>query len=279
MAGLIAARPATGTGFVGIAPGARIYALAVTDSTGTATAHGIAAGIDAAVAAHAQIIDVAVTTSTPSEALANAVHEAIAAGSLIVAPAAADGQTQVAKAYPAAYPGVLSVTASGPDGVLPNSEALGASVGLTAPGNSVIGIGPGGGVYAGSGPSFATAFVAGAAALVASYRGAMPPAELLRRLEATAVHPGAALPTPGAGYGALDPFAALTTLLPNGLVTAAAIAPATPNRIALTRPPVPRARNAAFGVAAAAFVLVVIVVAAAAVVPRGRRRSWRPGHP
>lgn len=278
LAGLIAARPLAGTGFVGIAPGARIYSLSVTDATGAATAHDIAEGIDAAVAAHAQVIDVGVTTSTPSEALAKAVSKATAAGSLVVAPAAADGQTQAAKAYPAAYPGVLSVTASGPDGVLPNSEAIGAPIDLTAPGNSVIGIGPGGGVYIGSGPSFATAFAAGTAALVMSYLGALPPAELLQRLEATAVHPGNALPS--AGYGELDPFAALTTLLPAGVRfgTTAATAPATPNRITVVRPPAAEARNAAFVVAASSLMLVVVVVMVAAVVPRGCRRSWRPGH-
>lgn len=279
LAGLIAARPVTGNGFVGIAPGARIYSLSVTDNAGAATPHSIAQGIDAAVAAHAQIIDVAVVTSETSPALTKAVRKATAAGSLIVAPAAADGQTQAAKVYPAAYPGVLSVTAGGPDGVLPNSEAIGAPVGLTAPGNSVIGIGPGGGVYIGSGPSFATAFAAGTAALVVSYRGALRPAELLQRLEATAVHPGGALPTTGAGYGELDPLAALTTLLPDGVGfgTAAPTAPAAPTRIALVQTATPGARNAAFGVAAASLVLVAVVVMAAAVVRRGRRRSWRPG--
>ncbi|MFD8723549.1 S8 family serine peptidase [Streptomyces sp. NPDC059629] len=280
LAGLIAAKPAAGTGFVGIAPGAKIYSVAVTDSTGATTPDAIAAGIDAAIAAHAQVIDVAVATPTASAQLQTAVHNATKAGSLVVAPATTDKQSQPSQVFPAAYPDVLSVAASGSDGVLPDSEEIGAPVDLTAPGNGVIGVGPGGGEFTGNGPSFATAYAAGAAALVESYQGHLSPAELAHRLEATAVHPGEPVPAPGAGYGELDPYAALTTLLPDASGSSADHSlSAGSGRIAISRPPAPAARNSALGVAAASFALVVLVALAAVIIPRGRRRSWRSGEP
>lgn len=176
-----------------IAPRGRIYSLAVTDDTGAATAYGIVRGIDSAVRAHAQTIDVPVTTSTPRKALAKIVHKATGAP-LIVARPAADGQAQAADGYPAAYSGVLSVAADWPDEVHPDSEAIDALVDLTALGKSVLGIGPGGGVCTGSGPTSRPG-------RLHSSRGTRGPWYLPNAcsvLEATAVHPGIALPTTGA---------------------------------------------------------------------------------
>src|SRR5262249_18219449 len=87
LAGLIAAKSGTGSEFLGIAPQAHIYAVAVTDQSGATTPAAIARGIDAAVAAGAAVIDVGVPTSTDSAQLAEAVHRATAAGVLVVAPA------------------------------------------------------------------------------------------------------------------------------------------------------------------------------------------------
>lgn len=276
VAGLIAARPGTGNGFVGIAPGAHVYALAVTDDTGATSPGAIAAGIDAAVAAHARVIDVSVATTTGSAKLTQAVRHATAAGSLVVAPATADDQTQAAPVYPAACPGVLSVAATGSDGVLPGSEAIGAPVDLVAPGEGVTGVGPGGGDFTGTGAGYAAAYVAGAAALVDSYRGPLSPAALVQRLEATALHPGTALPSPAAGYGELDPLAAMSTLPPTPTAPAGHHAPPAA-RLTVARPPAPSTRDAALAVAAAGLAVVALVALTALTITRGRRRGWRPG--
>lgn len=280
VAGLIAAKPRSDTAFSGIAPQARIDALKVTDDTGAATAASIAAGIDAAVAAHARIIEVSVGTPKPSPQLKTSVKAALVAGALVIASATLDGQQQPARIYPAAYPQVLSVADAGPAGAVRDSAVVGAPPDLTAPGQNVVGIGPGGtGNFTGSGASYATAFAAGAAALVESYRGDLTPVQLAHRLETTAVHPGGDLPDPRAGYGAVDPYAAMTVVLPeeSGPVPR----PAGEPRTALRVPPPPgqSARHAGLATALGASLLTVVVVLIAMTVVRGRRRGWKPGGP
>jgi hypothetical protein len=221
VASVIAARADPATGFSGVAPGSHVYALAVTDHAGNATPATIAAGINAATAQGARIIDVSIATPTSSPELASAVRDAVSAGALVVAPATIDGQTQSAPVYPAAYPGVLSVIdVGGNGGMVPGGQSAdtppitGATVALAAPGDGIVGSGIGGGAFAASGASYAAAFVAGTAALVDSYRGNLAPADLIHLLDATAVHPGTTLPDPNLGYGVVDPYAALTTVLP-----------------------------------------------------------------
>jgi hypothetical protein len=278
VAGLIAAGPRGGTGAVGLDPAARIYSLAVTDATGATTPTALAHGITAALAAHAEVIDVSVVTTKPAAVLAHAVRAAIAAGALVVAPATADGQSQPGAVYPAAYPGVLSVAPTGASGALPSSERLGAPVDLVAPGDAVTGPGLSGGLFRGSGASYAAAYVAGAAALVDSYRGPAAPAALIHRLEATAVRPGTAVPDPGSGWGALDPYAAMSELLPEEAGASAAPGAAAPGHpITVAARPRHAARNAGVTVAAAALAVLLAVAAISATAIRGRRRGWRPG--
>ncbi|WP_176930755.1 S8 family serine peptidase [Actinacidiphila guanduensis] len=272
---------AAGKGFTGLAPATRLYALAVTDAAGNTAPDVIAAGINRAVAAGARIVLVSVVTPQPAAVLRAAVQRAIAAGALVVAPAMADGQTQQAPVYPAAYPGVLAVAASGKDSTMPAGPAQGAPVDLVAPGDSVVGPGVSGGDFTGTGASYAAAYVAATAALIDSYRGAMSPEALTHRLETTAVHPGTRMPDPGAGYGLVDPYAAMTTLLPeegDGLVPSAT-PPFSVRKHALTVPPPPRttSQTAGLAVGAAGLVLVALVAVSAVVLPRGRRRNWRPG--
>ncbi|WP_333769026.1 S8 family serine peptidase [Streptomyces sp. IBSBF 2435] len=270
VAGLIAGRAAA-TGFSGVAPRAHVLSLAVTDDQGATTPALIATGIDAAVAGGARVIDVSVPTATPSKALASAVKRAIAAGSLVVAPATFDGQSRAGLVYPAAYPGVLSVTDTPADGsaAASGTQVAGAPVDLAAPGDGVTGPGPGGGGFSADGPSYATAFVAGTAALVDAYRGPTSPARLIQRLEATAVHPAAALPDASLGYGTVDPQAAVSGVLSDRAASRHAAAGER-----LTLPP-PRHRTAgrtALLVAGGTFTVVVLVGLGALTATTRRRR-------
>lgn len=296
-AGLIAARPQPGSGFAGIAPAAHVLAVGVTDATGATDADALAAGIRAAADAGARVIDVTATASSTDPALDDAVAYAIGHGSLIVAPYLADGQSTPAPAYPAALPGVLSVADLAPGGALPADAqsaspqqpgATGATAGssssggaqasgvdLVAPGDDVVGLGPGGtGLFAAGGPSYAAAFVAGTAALVLSYRPQLTEAQLLYRLEETAYHPGTKLPDPDYGYGTVDPVNAVTQELPQEDPSFAPRAPQQPRETLVMPPPATsRAPREALAVAAgSAFVILVVSLGAAA---RRRARSRR----
>lgn len=268
VASLIALPAAEGAKVSGLAPGARILAVRGTDNAGTANAATIAGALDSAVSAGARIICVAAAITDADPGLKQAVDRAIAAGTLVVAAAGQDviktSDVSPGPYYPAAFPGVLAVTSIGPDGK-PDEKAAPVPGGLAAPGNLVVGKGPGGGAVVGAGPAFAAAQVAAAAALVRAYRPEISAADLARRLRDTAY--------PQAGVSVLDPFAALTSV-----ATAAGTTAAHREKVALA-PLVDRGptRRAALSVVAGVVVAVSLLGAAAVVVPRGRRRGWRAG--
>ncbi|MEU3560550.1 S8 family serine peptidase [Kitasatospora sp. NPDC006786] len=282
LAGLIAADQREGAGFAGLAPRARILAVPVTNDAGTPSADLLAQGITAAADRGARVIAVGVALPNGTDALAAAVRAARGKGALIVAPAAPDtvptdgsGTAKAVPAvYPAAYPEVLAVRDLAPGGALPDGPSavpVGGRVDLAAPGDAVTGPGPApGGYYTGAGPSFATAFVAGTAALVLGYRPDLTVDQLTQRLEATAYRS----PDPQYGHGTVDPVAAVTRLAAPG-------APAPPTAAAApTMPPVPPAGDAGHRaglIALSSLALVALVAAAGAVAPRARARGWRPG--
>ena len=279
LAGLIAARRQPGLGFAGIAPEARILAVAVTDDVGNTSADLLARGIRAAADGGARVIAVGVPVPGAGPELAAAVAHAGERGALVIAPSAPDSNSSGASdagAFPAAYPDVLAVSDLGPGGALPQAAANSGRIDLTAPGDALMSVGPGGpGYFTGSGPSLATAVVAGTAALVLGYRPELTRAQLADRLKATAYHPGTVLPDARLGYGTVDPTAAVAADLP-----ATPGAPATAARpavAALTPPPARPAGRHAVAVAGGVLAGTALVAGAGAVLARGRRRGWQPG--
>ncbi|WP_185921568.1 S8 family serine peptidase [Streptomyces sp. WAC06614] len=278
LAALIAARPRTDVGFAGIAPRARVLAVGVTDDTGATDADLLARGIRAAADAGARVIAVAVPLPGPDGGPAEAVAYARGKGALLVAPAGYDGQgrTEPAPARPA--PGALTVAALSPDGTPAEPGPAAGRPDLLAPGVAVMGTGPGGrGHFTASGPSCAAAFVAGTAALVLGYRPGLTVDQLESRLKATSYRAWAGPAGARTAYAGVDPVAAVTAELPGEAAgtVAPVLAPA-------ALPPLPAApghpaAGQGLAVAGGAAALVAAVAAAAVVVPRGRRRSWRPG--
>ncbi|MGF1428318.1 S8 family serine peptidase [Kitasatospora sp. LaBMicrA B282] len=284
LAGLIAAKQQDGMGFAGLAPAATVLAVSVTDEAGTTSADLLAKGIRAAADAGARVIDVAVPVPAADGGLKDAVDYADAKGALVIAPAAPDTPATGGSgggSYPAGYPEVLSVSDVGPvgapAGAAPSAGSTPTRVDLVAPGDAVMSVGPGGaGFFTGTGPSFATAVVAGSAALVLGAHPTLTRDQLVHRLETTAYHPGTVLPDPRFGYGTVDPVAAVTAVLPE---EQGATAPPPPRTAPLTMPPPVHqtAGSQAAAVAGGAFGVMVLVGLAALVLPRGARRTWRPG--
>ncbi|MDR1186816.1 MAG: type VII secretion protein EccB [Bifidobacteriaceae bacterium] len=241
VAGLIAARPVQGSGLVGIAPEATIIPIRVfvSESEEAAavghapTAGNLANGIAAAAAMGAEIINVSMSTEEDSPALREAVAEAQAAGALIVAAAGnladltqdssgvtqgRDGSVRQVR-YPAAYPGVVGVAAVATEDGSAGAGALGGpQVDLAAPGTSIVSTYLNGGDCLLNGTdtassSFATAYVSGAAALVASLWPDAGPDYWAHRLAATAVRPRGAYADESLGWGVLQVHDALTASL------------------------------------------------------------------
>ncbi|MER6165616.1 S8 family serine peptidase [Streptomyces violaceorubidus] len=276
VASLIAAAPAEGVAFQGVAPRATIVAARATTEHGTPSPSAVAAGIRAAVDAGARVIEVSAAFDTKSSALRDAVSHAAKHDALIVAAAVPDppknvvGETPVPRDYwPAAYPGVLSVLDLDVQGVRKDDALLPVQADLAAPGDGVVGVGPrGGGHFVGSGASLAAGYTAGAAALVRSVFPGMSAQQVARRLVSTA-YPDY--------VPRLDAYAAVASVADGGTKEAGATTGAHDQAVRMPdHSQRERATRTAVLVAAAGLALVLLVGWAAVAVPRARARGWRP---
>ncbi len=274
VAGVIAAAKRPDAGFAGLAPAARIMPIRVLSGQGGSTvdAADLAAGIQAALSAGATVICAPVAVYDASDALRGAVTEALAAGVPVVAAAGDGGSRGNPAPYPAAYPGVIAVTALDPAGYVVPDAGSGDFVTLGAPGRAVDTLQAGGGLIAVDGTGVAAGAVAGTVALLLSRFPGMHLDQLARRLTATAT-PIAGYPADPALAGMVDPFRALSEA-PAGASPAAVpgYQPASPDAVQVAQAGV---RDRALLAAAGALLLALLVTLLARFAPRGRRRSWR----
>lgn len=142
-----------------VARGALIQPVRVVGEDCEGTAFDLATGMTAAADAGATILLVSLSTPHDSPVLRRSVEALVARGVLIVAAA---GNASVVE-YPAAYPGVLSVTAVDRDGLPPAFAPQGDAVSLAAPGVAIQALGPSSALEM-TGTSPAAALVAAAAA-------------------------------------------------------------------------------------------------------------------
>jgi subtilisin family serine protease len=278
VASIIAAAPVAGISFAGVAPEAGILSVKITNSD-TFPGQVAAEAIRDAVNLGANVINLSLATNVSTPALQAAVQFAQARNVVVVAAAGNDSaQGLVGPFYPAAYPGVLSVGAVGPDGSLASFSDTRTPVSVTAPGVNVTSAYPGTFPQAydpgDNGTSFATAFVSGVAALVRAAYPGLGEAQVVTRITATADGPAG----PGTGRGMVNPVQAVTAVLPAAALAAGAGALATAGaagsegRVPISRASAPdqATRTVAVSVAAGAGGLAVLVVAAALVLPAGR---------
>ncbi|MEV8069567.1 type VII secretion-associated serine protease mycosin [Streptomyces sp. NPDC085995] len=217
VAGIIAARPAKGTGFVGLAPDATIIPVKQNDAEGDGTAKTLADAIKYAVGAGAGVINISQDTANavrPDSALEQAVDYALAHQVVVVASAGNDGLGgNVQITYPASYDGVLAVAASDRNNERASFSQSGEFVGVAAPGVDMISTVPGGGHCSDNGTSFSAPYVAGVAALLKSKYPDWTAREIVAQIEQTAERS-----IPGhdrlVGWGVVDPVRALTDVDP-----------------------------------------------------------------
>ncbi|MER6260191.1 MULTISPECIES: type VII secretion-associated serine protease mycosin [Streptomyces] len=218
VAGIIAARPAKGTGFVGLAPDATIIPIKQNDAEGDGTANTLATAIRDAVRAGADVINISQDTANaldPKDSvLKDAVDFAIGQKVVIVASAGNDGLGgNVKVTYPASYPGVLAVAASDRNNERAPFSQSGDFVGVAAPGVDMISTVPGNGHCSDNGTSFSAPYVAGVAALLKSKYPHWTTRQVVAQIEQTAERsiPGKDMRV---GWGVVDPVRALTAVDP-----------------------------------------------------------------
>ncbi|MCS0636498.1 type VII secretion-associated serine protease mycosin [Streptomyces sp. LP05-1] len=213
VAGIIAARPAPGTGFTGLAPAATIIPIQQNDAEGHGTAKTLADAIRHAIAEKADVINISQDTANavkPEAELEQAVRQALDHEIVVVASAGNDGLGgNVKKTYPASFEGVLAVAASDRNNERAYFSQSGDFVGLAAPGVDMVSTVPGGGHCADNGTSFSAPYVAGVAALVKSKHPDWPARRVVAQLQQTAERSVAGHDRL-VGWGVVDPVRALT---------------------------------------------------------------------
>jgi len=194
----IAAALDNNSGVVGVAPGARIWAVKVLEDDGTGTLSQIIAGVDyvTANAADIEVANMSLTGAGSVQSLDDAITNAVNAGVTFVL-AAGNERQDVSQVFPAGHPSAITVSAlSDFDGAPYGNGSLslnfgscvenvddsfacfsnyGSGVDIMAPGVQIRSTVPGGGTGFKSGTSMAAPHVAGAAALyLAQNPGASP---------------------------------------------------------------------------------------------------------
>ncbi|KUL25468.1 type VII secretion-associated serine protease mycosin [Streptomyces regalis] len=213
VAGIIAARPVKGTGFVGLAPKATIIPIQQNDAEGHGDTKTLADAIDHAVRAKADVINISqdtVNAIARSSTLKDAVDNALAKEIVIVASAGNDGLGgNVKETYPASYDGVLAVAAADRNNERAAFSQSGEFVDVAAPGVDMVSTVPGGGHCADNGTSFSAPYVAGVAALIKAKHRDWTQEQITAQIMQTAERS-----IPGhdrlVGWGVIDPVRALT---------------------------------------------------------------------
>ncbi|MEU3859886.1 type VII secretion-associated serine protease mycosin [Streptomyces sp. NPDC028722] len=283
VAGIIAARPMKGTGFVGLAPEATIIPIKQNDAEGDGTAATLATAIRHAIKEKADVINISQDTAdaaVPDEDLHRAVNEALAAGIVVVASAGNGGLGgDSKKTYPASYDGVLAVAASDRNNERAAFSQSGDFVGVAAPGVDMISTVPKGGHCTDNGTSFSAPYVAGVAALIKAKHRTWTAREVVAQIEQTAERSITGHDRL-VGWGVVDPVRALTEddhpiETPHsdaGLTHAEA---PTPARLTLGETPQERTARIATYVAVGVAVLVAGLSGGAVALRDARRRRRR----
>ncbi len=148
-----------------VAPGAMILPVKVLEGDGWGDVFSVAQGIAYAVESGAEVINLSIVTSEPSQTLSDAVAAARAAGSVVIAAAGNDNVSDPGP-FPAVYPDAVAVAATDAEDKKAEFSNYGQFVDFCAPGVGVVSSFPNGQYAIGQGTSISAAFVSGVAALV-----------------------------------------------------------------------------------------------------------------
>lgn len=211
VAGIIAGKKDNGIGGYGLDPAAKILSLDVFGGDYWTFDYTIANAILEAVNQGADVINMSLGGSQPSEILKEAVDKAISKGVVVVA--AAGNEASDMDSYPAKYEGVISVGSINKDKKLSDYSNYGPATDVVAPGEDVYSsyydVQKGSSFTKLSGTSMASPVVAGTVALLLSKHPNLKPAEVEYILEKTATDLGEKGFDIKYGNGLVNPVAAL----------------------------------------------------------------------
>ena len=217
VAGIAAAKD-NSQGVVGLAPGARLWAIKVLDSNGIGSSSNIIKGIDY-VTQHANEIDVvnlSFGAVGQNKALHSAIIKSVAAGVTYTA-AAGNEAIDASSVFPASYPEVIAVSAIvdtdgkcggisgisttvGKDDSFASFSNYGSVIDLAAPGVLIKTTAKGSSYITFSGTSVSTPHVTGAVALYKSEHPGASPSDIRNALRSLGSSPSTTCDGKGHGY-------------------------------------------------------------------------------
>lgn len=209
VSGLIAANTNNGNGIAGICWGCRILPVKVLSARGGGDDAGVARGVRWAVDNGARIINMSLGGSRESQTLREAVQYANSRGAVVVAASGNEHQEGNPVSYPAAYPEVLAVGATGNSDTITGFSNTGDYVDLSAPGVGLWTTVLDGTYGPPNGTSFSSPYVAGVAGLIWSLRSDLSNYDVACILQASADDKGTPGRDPEYGWGRLNAFRAV----------------------------------------------------------------------
>ncbi|MEV0264080.1 type VII secretion-associated serine protease mycosin [Streptomyces sp. NPDC050617] len=224
MAGIVAGRghgPGDDDGILGVAPEVKILPVRVILEDGdparkearSIRGGALADGIRWAADHGADVINLSLgddsDSAHPEPREDEAVQYALSKGAVVVASAGNGGESGDHVSYPAAYPGVIAVTAVDRYGTRASFSTRRWYSTVSAPGVDVVIADPDRHYYEGWGTSAASAFVSGAVALVRAAHPDLSPLQIRRLLTETALDAPAGGRSDALGAGLVDPAAAI----------------------------------------------------------------------
>lgn len=214
VSGVIAANTNNSVGIAGVCWGCRILPVKVLGAFGIGSDAAIARGIRWAADRGVRVISMSLGSSNDSQVLREAVQYAYQRNVVLIAASGNNGTEDNAPNYPAAYPEVLSVSATDSNDQVADFSTTGEFLDLAAPGVEVVGLGRGESYLVASGTSMACPHVAGAAGLLLSLRRDLSNEQVYEALRAGADDLG----DPGVdalyGHGRLNALRSLQFVAP-----------------------------------------------------------------
>ena len=208
----------SGDGVIGVAPEADLLSVSVGfGSTAVDSDDQIARAVRWAVDAGADVINMSLTRNTLDWPTSwdDAFLYAMQHDVVVVAAAGNRGSGTTEVGAPATMPGVLTVAGVDRQGTASfDASSQGITIGVAAPSEDLVGVGPGDVHYSWSGTSGATPLVAGIVALVRSAHPELDADDVINRVVATATPKGTTTPDPLYGYGLVNAAAAVTASVP-----------------------------------------------------------------
>lgn len=182
----------SGSGAPGLLPQARLLAVdAFYREGGTADRTDVTAlvmALEALAEKNVRIVNMSLS-GPPNEVLRKAIESAQAKGMTIIAAAGNNG-AGAEPSYPAAYPGVIAVTAVDNKRDVYRRATQGDYIDLAAPGVDLWVAAPGGGGTTKTGTSYAVPFISAAAAVLHASNTSLNPADLEAALESSTMDLG-----------------------------------------------------------------------------------------